>query len=168
MTLVTSNNSYPPTFSMNTTVVQLDSRSSCHIKFVDNVFSEYIEKIYGNQNDAKEKIFLAVDRTTLLFFESNEPAGLLVYKNQADDEYGLNFPSREIKTFWIAPKFRGKGLGKRFFSTFIKTSTSFPLRVAIRETKLEVIDFFQKFDFVAQDAFTKAHQDRIYALWPKK
>ena len=144
-------------------IENLNPRLSWHIEFVDNVFSEHIVQIYGNQNDAKKKIFLADDRKTLLLIVNNEPAGLLVYKNHPDDEYEFNFPSVEIKTFWIAPKFRGKALGKHFLSSFIE-SMCFPLRVAISDKKPEVINFFQSFNFKAQDAFTKAHKDRIYTL----
>ena len=85
-------------------------------KVVTQTFENIIAPIYGDQSKALSKIASSNDRECLLLFKEDEPRGLLVFKNEPNNEYedlGL-VNSLEVKTLLVLnlPKNIGRGFGK--------------------------------------------------------
>ncbi len=87
-----------------------------YFKIVQTAFKKMIQPIYGSQKSAIAKIKDSLDRTCELMFNYENPVGVLVYKNELQNEYGLK-KALELKTLFLfnPEKNSGHGFGSKLF-----------------------------------------------------
>lgn len=91
---------------------RLESMSGLSYDIVYNTFKVRIEPVYGNQHSALKKIKEGIDRSCELMLNCDNPVGILVYKNELQNEYGFK-NALELKTICLInpEKNSGKGWG---------------------------------------------------------
>jgi len=96
--------------------VKTDSHPS-HFKTVRHAFKKMISPIYGDQSNAIAKIKEGRDRACEIMLKYDNPLGIIVYKNQLQNEYGLE-RALELKTLFLfnPDKNSGNGYGSRLFT----------------------------------------------------
>jgi len=137
-------------------------------KQLQSAFQDVLEPLYGSQKDALEKIQKAVDRTAFLLYEGDSPVGVLVYKNNASDEYsqyGVT-DSVEIKSLFVldAGNNSNKGIGSRLLDQVTKAARTFnatSLHVTVSSEKEESLQFFKKKSFKVQASFPDKYKKGV-------
>lgn len=83
---------------------------------IQRAFKKIIEPTYGDQKNALVKIKESLDRTCEIMLVCNNPVGLIVYKNELQNEYGFE-KALELKTLFIfnPDKNSGHGFGSKLF-----------------------------------------------------
>lgn len=135
---------------------------------VECLFEEIIKPIYGDQALAIERIRKGVDRTTKLFFENENPIGVLVVKTLPNDEFAsVGAPNGiEIKTLFVIDpeKNKGKGYGKKLLIESlvqaVKSKADY-LVVTVSENKEESLGFFQAKGFEIKKAMPDKYTDGV-------
>lgn len=124
---------------------------------VRNVFLTSIAPLYGNQDKALGQIYESSDRTCeLLLDESDDPKGILVYKNDVQDEFadeGIE-NSLEIKTLMVVnpTENSGKGFGRRLMGRIIhiaEEKMSAGIHVTVSEEAEGPKEYFEHYGFNA-------------------
>lgn len=93
------------------------SPHSTDFKLVINIFETVLEPLYGYQASAIKKLKESFDRTCEIMYSSENPLGILVYKDRLQSEHGLT-NALELKTLLLfePEKNSNKGFGSYLFS----------------------------------------------------
>lgn len=133
-------------------------------QFAD-VLRRQLEPLYGSQDVALDKIFNLKDRTAKVILDetTNNIAGILVYKNDLVDEYGI-YDAVEIKTLMlINPEINGKkGLGALLINEVDRVALqkqASSIFVTVAKDKPESQLFFTKHGFVAFTVLENAYRN---------
>lgn len=85
-----------------------------YFALIKKSFTELIVPKYGIQEEALEKIQVGSDRQCEILLINDEPKGLIVYKTELQNEFGLN-QAFELKTALLFDPIKHRGLGQFLF-----------------------------------------------------
>ncbi|KKL87608.1 hypothetical protein LCGC14_1933020, partial [marine sediment metagenome] len=133
---------------------KLKEGPSIEFEIVKKAFESQIAPLYGSQEQALSKIQTAKDRNSEILFDGAKAVGLLVYKNELQDEFkklGVE-DSLEIKTLIVIdPKINSnKGYGSLLINRIIevaKEKLAKNIHVTVSANAQTSLEFFKKKKF---------------------
>jgi GNAT superfamily N-acetyltransferase len=115
---------------------------------------EVLSPLYGSQINSFEKVRKNEDRSSFLLVEGEEPCGILIFKNEPQNEFScLGIKNAvEIKSLFLynPQRYSGKGYGSILFNHVKNHATSSGaenLIVTVSEQKQDSLKFFGKKGF---------------------